>query len=178
MAIIVEGFDNSGKSTLAQSFGLDVQHPGPAPRNKWDEFKCLQAQAQQARLPIVMDRVTCISSQVYGGRLFEGHLKDALHEMLATQHCVLIYCRPPIERITDFNTHAKKGYDRPSDEAYLKKNAVRLVAQYDQLMNTVPHMRYDWTDPDPEVTQVAFDSQFTIGAWRRCQEKMRVLSQA
>lgn len=171
MAIIVEGFDNSGKSTLAESFGLEVIHPGLAPKGRYEESKCLEVQAKQARLPVVLDRVTCISTQVYGGRLFDPYLKSYLTDMLTTHHCVLIYCRPDLDRILDFSRHQSKGYDKPSQVDWLKKNAVRLVAQYDQLMSGIPHIKYDWADPDMSKVQLAYDAQFTIGAWRKCLTK-------
>lgn len=173
MAIIVEGFDNSGKSTLAKHFGLSIEHPGPKPRNVREENQCLETQSRMARLPIIMDRVTCVSSQIYANRLFEPKLMEALKDMLNTPHCILVYCRPSLERITDFSGHIQKAYDKASDVNWLQKNAVRLVAQYDQLMKQVPHIVFDWENPNWSQMQEVFDAQFTLGAWRQCQKSMQ-----
>jgi hypothetical protein len=176
VAIIVEGFDNSGKSTLAKSFNLEVIHPGPAPKGKWEEIRCLSEQAKNARLPVVLDRVTCISSQVYAGRMFDPILMDAMKNLLDTHHCIVIYCRPPIETIMDFRNHTVVAHDNQSQINWMQKNALRLVGLYDQLMNTIPHMLYDWTNPDQAILDSAFDAQFTIGAWRKCQSLMKLHS--
>jgi hypothetical protein len=178
VAIIVEGFDNSGKSTLAQNFGLEVLHPGPKPKGKWEEIRCLEEQQKSARLPVVLDRVTCISNQVYGDRMMEPYLKDAMDRLLSTHGCILIYCRPDLDSILDFSKHTVQAHDDLRQIEWMKKNALRLVSQYDQLMRSVPHMKYDWTKPDAGLLEEAFNSQFSYGAWKRCTDMMRRLSPA
>lgn len=173
MAIIVEGYDNSGKSTLAASFGLDVAHPGPRPKSFAEELKCLEEQLRECRLPTVMDRVTAISTPAYTGR-YEDRYREYLLKMLDTKHCVLIYCRPPIEVIKNFSRHIAKGYDDLKQLEWLERNADLVVGRYDAMMHTVPHMVYDYTKPDPQVVQAAYDAQFTIGAWKRCREIMAI----
>ena len=172
MAIILEGFDNSGKSTLAASVGLDVVHPGPRPKDFFEERRYLEKQEAEARTPIVMDRVTCVSTPMYSGRPMR-HYMPYLESLLQTRHCVMIYCRPKIESILNFEAHAVKGYDTDEKIRWLMKNAGLIVKRYDDLMATVPHLVYDWTNPDREVVQMAYDAQFTIGAWQRCIQMMR-----
>lgn len=171
MAIIVEGFDNSGKSTLARSFDLEVLHPGPRPRNFPEEVTCLNRQLDQARLPVVLDRVTCISTPSYTGKSFDGY-RHWLDRMLSTHHCILIYCRPPLEVIKNFSRHVAKGYDEEKQIRWLIEHAEEVVHRYDMLMAVTPHMKYDYTKPDLALCQAAFDAQFTLGAWKQCRNLM------
>jgi hypothetical protein len=174
MAIIVEGFDNSGKSTLAYYFGLDVLHPGPRPTTHNQEHHCLVDQLSHARLPVVLDRVTCISTPAYTGKSIAGYREWALR-LTETHHCILIYCRPDLEYITDFSRHKAKSYDDLKQLDWLSKNAKDIVARYDALMSTLPHMRYDWVNPDRSVVQAAYDAQFDYGAWLKCKSIMAAL---
>lgn len=143
--IILEGFDNSGKSTLAKRFGLEVIHPGPAPKTKSEELGCLMSQHSYSSKPIVHDRVTCISSQVYQGKVGDVRYMAWLKAMLSTPHCLLIYCRPPMETIIDMRQHEAKKYDTPEHLDKIARGASHFVEQYDALMSLVPHYRYDWT---------------------------------
>lgn len=172
MAIIVEGFDNSGKSTLAASFGLEIVHPGPRPKNQDEVNECLKLQVLQARFITVMDRVTAISHPCYAMRDPNDQEILSLTRMLNTKHCVLIYCRPPIEVIKDFSRHICKSYDEVSKINWLQDNAEKIVAQYDRLMSMVPHMKYDYTNPDPNVVKAALKCQLTPGEWQKCKELM------
>jgi hypothetical protein len=167
MAIIIEGFDNSGKSTLAESFGLEVLHPGPRPESVVAEMACIQHQLANASKPVVMDRVTCISSPAYAGnRPFHRLYKRHALQLVATPHCVIIYCRPPIETILDFSTHKAKAYDTRDSEMTLRRKARSIVGNYDGIMMHVPHLRYDYTNPDRKVVQLAYDAQHSLEAWK------------
>lgn len=171
MAIIVEGFDNSGKTTLAESFGLEIVRAGPKPKNWREEQRYIEDQQNQARCPVVLDRVTCLSQPIYRGSP-DPRYDRALNDLLKTHHCILIYCRPPLETILDFSKHQVKSYDDQKHLDWLKANARIIVDRYDAAMKRIPHMRYDWTSPDRSVVQWAYDAQFTIGAWKTCLDLM------
>ena len=168
MAIIVEGFDNSGKSTLARSLGFEVLHPGPRPKSLGEEYDCFVKQLDQARKPVVMDRVTCISTPCYTSKDWQNYA-HWVRRMTEMPHCVIIYCRPPIEAIKDFSRHICKGYDEAKHVQWLIDNAERVVDNYDLYMSQVPHMKYDYTDPNRVVIQMAQDAQFTIRGWNAWQ---------
>lgn len=165
MAIIVEGFDNSGKSTLAASFGLEVIHPGPRPRTFTEEHRCLEEQLRTASEPHVKDRVTAISSPCYTGHL-DRRYREYLDAMLSTRNCVLIYCRPPIEVIKDFSRHKPKSYDEAKQIEWLQKNVDKVVKNYDVWMRGFPHVVYDYTNPNRAAVQAAYDAQHSTQAWR------------
>lgn len=166
--IIIEGMDNSGKSTLANAFGLEIVHPGPAPKTKDQERVFLREQAENARLPIVMDRVTCISQQIYQKKLFDNEYMEYLSSMLETPHCVLIYCRPPDEIILDHSTHVAKDYDTPEQLEYLKQNGKQFIGSYDKLMYKLTHIRYNYTvDDENKLAEKVLSTQFHPSEWRK-----------
>lgn len=148
MAIILEGFDNSGKSTLAKSLAWPVVHPGPRPASPVEESKCLGDQHLQVFKDVVMDRVTAISQMAYTGDFTEIRKKYA--QQMA-KYGVLVYCRPPIEVIRNFDNHEIKSHDDEKWIQYIQENAIVIVARYDVIMSSLPHVVYDWTNPSAEV---------------------------
>lgn len=152
--IILEGFDNSGKSTLSKQFDLEVKHPGPAPQSYVEELDCLRKQLCLASQHIVHDRVTCISSQVYDGRLNDPWLSSWLNAMINVPKCVLVYCRPPLDVILDFSNHEVKEYDSPGHLEKIRRNAYEMVMRYDALINNVPHIKFDWTNPQVSLSEI------------------------
>ena len=166
MAIIIEGMDNSGKSTLAASFGLEIVHPGPRPSTWQDVLKCLDNQLAMCHRPIVMDRVTSISQPCYTGK-YDPIYAQYLNGMLSTQNCVLIYCRPPIQVIRDFSRHVPKSYDDEAKLKWLIANVDQIVDRYDSYMACFPHKVWDYTNVDMRVFYDAVDSLSFQGAWEK-----------
>ena len=164
MAIILEGFDNSGKSTLAASFGLRVVHPGPRPETPGEEAMCLDYQLETCGSNRVMDRVTSISTPCYTGN-FASLYTRYLDAMLSQPHCVLVYCRPPIDIIKDFSHHSAKSYDDEAKIKWLHDNTEVIVDRYDLYMAQFPHMIYDYTKPDYSVKDLALKTQSNLEAW-------------
>lgn len=143
--IILEGFDNSGKSTLAQKLGLPVKHAGGPPKDFRQLTTNLEEQLEYCGKPVVLDRVTCISDQVYGNKMFDLHLQAYLKQMLKCKSSVLVYCRPPIEAILNFTDHQVKDHDTAEHLEDIKTNAIRYIDRYDQLMSTIDHIKFDYT---------------------------------
>jgi hypothetical protein len=152
--IVLEGMDNSGKSTLAQLFELEVVHPGPAPKSTEEELNCLKDQNLLAGANnIVHDRVTCISSQVYKNKVFDPRYMSYLRSMQAAPGCVIVYCRPPDDLVLDFNNHKRKDYDTDEAIQLLADNATQYLRSYDRLMYNVPHLLYNYTISNNIVEQ-------------------------
>lgn len=166
MAIVVEGFDNTGKSTLARYFQLDIKHPGPRPKTPYEEATCLQLQLLQAGLPVVLDRITSISTACYGDRMEDTLLARYRQAMTRMPRCIVVYCRPPLGKILDFSTHESKDYDTSEQEAWLKSNAVAIVGRYDRLMSTIPHVTHDWTNPNWALINKAKLALYDYNDWR------------
>ncbi len=165
MSVILEGFDNSGKSTLAEMLKLDaeatVYYPGPKPVGIRAIRRQMRQQADWASEPnAVLDRVTIFSQSAYS----LGDTRQVLQLMFASlmemgafmrtiDNSLVVYCRPPIEKILDFSTHQIKSYDDHKKLKWLDANAERIVQRYDNLFKSFPHVVWDYTDPDPELYQ-------------------------
>lgn len=150
MAIILEGFDNSGKSTLAsylsEKLKMPIHHPGGPPKNDDEAFKCLDEQIKLAKEPIIIDRVTSISRQCYDkNKLFNVVLTDALKTLLNQPRAILVYCRPPTNVLHDWKGHETKDYDSTDHIEYIMDQADNIISNYDRLMAQVPHISHDWT---------------------------------
>lgn len=173
MAIILEGFDNCGKSTLATKLGFEIVHPGPAPKSWAEEEACMEEQLMNARLPVVYDRVTCISSQVYRNRVGDRVYLDYLNQMLMTPQCILIYCRPPDDVILNFDNHNVKAHDTLDHLKRIKDGAKHFLKSYDNVVRNVPHLVYNYTKPDDSVIQTATDCLMFNSEWKKWMSKQR-----
>lgn len=167
--IVLEGADNAGKTTLARRFsGIPVYSAGPSPKNEEEEKDCLLAQATRAIQPCVQDRLTCISQQVYTGRMFETKLGSILAQLIKTPTVIIVYCRPPDRVLMDLSTHTVKSYDTEEHLKVIMDNQHTFIDRYDALMSTIPHVLYDWTDPDIDVNgfiKRLIDSQLGEKQW-------------
>ena len=144
--IILEGMDGSGKSTIAQRIGLPVVQPGAPPKTKELEAWFFETQLKAAYgPPVVYDRVTCISQQVYRKRLFDPWYIDPLYKLTHTVGVVVVYCRPPDALLLDLTRLKAAEHDTPEMLQLVRDNAETFVNSYDELMQIVPHVRYDFT---------------------------------
>lgn len=147
--IIIEGPDNAGKSTLAHKLGLEYKHPGPAPINNFELNMCLHTQLQLMKLPIVHDRVTCISHQVYNEGWFNNHLlRQYLDQFIACKQVLFIYCRPSESHLMNFAHHKAKDYDTEDHIKRVINNQHQFIQLYDKIFESIPHIVYDFTDQD------------------------------
>lgn len=172
MAIILEGFDNSGKSTLAASLGLHVVHPGPRPRNDEETLVCLETQLMMCNMSVVMDRVTAISQPCYAMVPDFDRYRRYIERMVNTPYCIIVYCRPPIEVIKNFSNHVVKDYDDEDKVKWLEANADRIVSNYDELMSKTPHFKYDYTKPNMGIIDLAKEAQNDWRAWQYARDNL------
>lgn len=152
MAIILEGFDGAGKSTLASKLRFPVKHAGGPPKDEAALKACLVDQMMDCGLRVVRDRVTCISHQVYGNAMFDPMLMKALHAMLDCKNTVLVYCRPPDDIALDFTRHTIVEHDTAEHVAMVRANAQTFLERYDELMSKVTHVRYDYTKDGDNIS--------------------------
>lgn len=165
MGVILEGFDNSGKSTLADNLGKDagatVYYPGPKPVGISEIRQQLRQQAQWASEPsAVLDRTTLFSQQAYALGNLKGMAEFACGALMeigtiakTVQNSLVVYCRPPIEKILDFSTHKVKVYDDVKKIKWLEENAEAIIRRYDQMFSHWPHELWDYTNPNAELYQ-------------------------
>lgn len=125
---------------------------------------CLDYQLKTCNKNRVMDRVTSISTPCYTGN-FASMYRQYLDSMLSQVHCVLVYCRPPLKVIMDFSRHSAKSYDDETKIKWLYDNAEAIVSRYDLYMAQFPHVKYDYTNPDQALMDLAKNAQTSQEAW-------------
>lgn len=144
--IIVEGMDNSGKSTLAARLAYDLQGCVIANKRKPTEFNHFLQQiaiatASDAMMPTVLDRISLISEPVYGRLRGQRFNINELVPMWYMMNATIIHCRPPFERILHF--------DEREQMPGVIENARELYEAYDNVMKGVAHYQrvvtYDYT---------------------------------
>lgn len=155
--IIVEGMDNTGKSTLIKRLAKALpKHrmiisPGP---NQADQPQWIRTEIGIARTSAtIYDRHPLISEEIYGPRIRGiSHLTQHwphLWDMLVRDiYPTVIYCRPPRDEII------KTILEREQMEGVVE-NARTLIDMYDRfisekVMTTLPVYAYDFTN-DPKA---------------------------
>lgn len=128
--IIVEGLDNTGKTTLINQlapmfFLRQVKSLGPAPLLQHLEWIVTALNEEDTH--IIYDRFSVISESVYGvmlrGDSVFKNLSEDLLRLTLRKLPLIIYCRPPREAI--FNWGERPQMDR------VKENAASLLGRYD-----------------------------------------------
>lgn len=173
MIIVIEGAENSGKSTLAkklsEALGLEVVHPGGAPKNIAEAiYRCSEqhvASLSGSFVSFIYDRVTCISDKIYRGKpqyhsIFNEYLTFMMDD---EQNVIFIFCRASDERMKCFDDHEMKEHDTVEAIEYAKDNISRIIKEYDDLIAEhvdKPNVcRYDF-EADPNG--VAFEELVRI----------------
>lgn len=140
MIVILEGADNSGKSTLAKKLGqglkIDVVHPGGPPKNIIEVIARCEEQSAVFDLStdvnIIFDRVTCISDLIYRGRPEYNKIFKCFHKQLMTaENVVVIYCRPSDNRLKNFDDHIQQDHEDAAVVQHAKDNVDRIISGYD-----------------------------------------------
>ena len=109
MLIVIEGMDNTGKTTLAQRLSKDL---GIRYRHN-DRYECVDDALEYLlkhtlplSAPVIIDRLTPISEAIYGKVLrgqsmFMGLHMASLSALLNTGNCVVM-CKPPLDAVQEF----------------------------------------------------------------------------
>lgn len=164
--IIVEGLDNSGKSTLAAylsaELGLPIHHPGGNPKSKEEVIERANF-ALDNHDKYIFDRTPFITEAVYCVlRNEDSWLADQkeLYARFENLQPVLIYCRPPDNYVLDMRKHGLKDYDTPEYIEQLTTKHRSLLRIYDMLMRKLPCIAYDYTSDAPQnlLKRVKYES--------------------
>ena len=110
MAILLEGPDNSGKTTLAEQLttatGFPIWHAGdPATPDDFQERLLTDIAIMQQN--IIMDRCMIISETIYATVLGRQQLFDSrqwfrkIQALEQVDNLLIIFCLPPLEQIMD-----------------------------------------------------------------------------
>ena len=154
--IVVEGMDNTGKTTLVEYLEealmlVAEKSPGPAEPDShaewllWIEESLLRADTEHA----IYDRYPCISEYIYGPAVRGMNIlrdTDYLARFLLCRPLV-IYCRP--------SDHIIKRFGDREQMNGVKEKAKKLLEDYDHLYNwlfdRVAVMKYDWEVQEPQA---------------------------
>lgn len=155
MAIILEGPDAAGKTTLARwlvDMGMEIVVTGGAPRS-------LEALIQHCHRQVnacedrrnVIDRISPISHPIYNPA-YRGNemLAVYLGMMINRDDVVVVYCRPPTDALMKPEKHQWKDYDTEEDKQKILNNQMVYIDLYDEAFAAIPHVCYDYTIRDSD----------------------------
>lgn len=152
--IILEGPDNSGKSTLGAGLksllGWKFEHGKrfhvyDISDHGRGEAVYREALVQLTPRPIILDRCYAIGENIYGpivrGHNNLNHRALDILRTLANSQSLIIYCRPPIENIVGTTKEEMPG---------VKENLEAITKTYDRVMDVLEKsgafvIRYDYT---------------------------------
>jgi len=149
MIIILEGFDESGKSALAKKLseriGFNVSHPGKRPFDMDDALRMADIQSGLIHFAkdvnLILDRVTCISSDCYTWRTTDLFAKHQM-QIINSEYVKVIYCKYNGAPLT------VSEHDRNGSVDFARKNKEQIIERYNQLFAGIPHCEYDYTNPN------------------------------
>ena len=135
--IIIEGMDNTGKTTLAKRLAKDLDLLYINNRKKPNGWPDLDRDVYHfcwisSIFSTVFDRWAAISEAIYG-RVLRGKEPNRdeyiqLHKFSARENPLVIYCRPKDSTILNFQEDQMDG---------VKERAKELIIAYDEEMNFV-----------------------------------------
>lgn len=148
--IIIEGMDNSGKTTLCKSLSKTYGLPLDTSGRLKTLSECVQFQihCMVSSELIIYDRMRIISEGVYGplirNRNVFGDKWGSYLEVFMRTNPLVIYCRPPNEKILEFGE--REQMDGVIDHSR------QLLSRYDAVMNeiknfTTNYVVYNYVDP-------------------------------
>jgi hypothetical protein len=159
MAIVLEGPDNAGKTTLAQALQSAIPchyvHAGGPPASSQVELDCLAKQQALFLEPdAVLDRVTCVSQSVYNPSESMDPIRRHARAHMVHQGVLLVFCRPSTDRLMRTNDFTWR-VDEPDElKQKIVHNQQTFVMRYDHVMAVTPHVHYNFEEPGI-ATQIA-----------------------
>ena len=158
MIIVVEGADHSGKTTLSQAiadkFSWPRIHPGGPPKSIHERnvkmaeqlVRCVKCDIKNIPMPIVYDRITCISDPVYRFNIMDV-VCMSFRESMIKYDMRVIFCRPPEAVMMEAAKHHElKSHDTEEQVQLVHKHQKDFIKGYDNLMKDVSCRLYDFTE--------------------------------
>lgn len=140
MKIVVEGMDNTGKTSLievlSKEFMLPVIHsPGPVTRNEMNEWLRKVGRMDE----VICDRHPVISEAIYGPAIRGENILGEDPKTWFKDKYYIIYARPPMKAI-------RGNFESRHQMTGVHENFSRLLEAYDDLFLTWGSaIVFDWT---------------------------------
>lgn len=146
MAIVLEGPDNSGKSTLAEKLhvvtGWPIVHAGGPPQTEEEVRTRLINDLSLMQQRVIMDRSFILSDMVYAPILRHTNSFDPrkyvrliqaldMHE----QNFLLLFCDGPDRVLLDMSTHIRKPHETDIHVAAMRRNKDQILHSYRAMFN-------------------------------------------
>lgn len=145
--IIVEGIDNTGKSTVIEVIGKTFKIPAARSNMAGATVKDMKqwiAWAESCPRPLILDRHPAISDFVYGN-VIRGKSESSIEFAQESRagH-FLIYCCPTLESI-------QESFGDREQMKGTHENLEKLYTSYESLMEQLePDFYYDWRNPQSQ----------------------------
>lgn len=147
MIVIIEGLDNSGKSTLCRHYheNVNLTIVKPIPRKSPEEALIQTIQLLSIPVDVVFDRINLISEAVYGPTIRSTKFPEELFEVgiqaLIDVHATIVHCCADPE----------PWGDRAQMDGVIN-NWIRLNERYFIVMEIlrqagIPVKSHDWKNP-------------------------------
>lgn len=158
--IIIEGMDNSGKSTLAlaiaKRLNMNVQESEGPPRSSQEiNDRCRRYEGLQNTILV---RHPVVSNAIYGQFRPEGDpiLPDVRDTFYAGKH-LIVYCDPLDRSLTD---HIIKDHDTPEHLAMIRERQVDIRLLYRNWAIRHAHILYRIGDDMDRVVEMVYDATY------------------
>lgn len=139
MNIVLEGPDNSGKSTLASFLAAHIRRPivaSEGPDQYPGEINDRIRRYEYFR-GVIFDRHPCISQPIYGRYRSATEVDQRLIHRFMDSRPLFIYCRG-----RDLANHVEKKVDTPEHLASVKANHSMICRAYDEWAVQHAHLWY------------------------------------
>jgi thymidylate kinase len=141
MKIVIEGYDSTGKSTLAKALaerlGLEVLEAGPKPES--EAAAIADALYQLNAKGVINCRITPLSNLAYQTNISPGTRLQLWRVVSDYIRCGTIF----IHCTSESGAHDIKDYDTTEHLDYIEKNKDAIRVRYEALFSLIPHFTYD-----------------------------------
>jgi adenylate kinase family enzyme len=146
MAIILEGPDNSGKSTLAEKLhtatGWPIVHAGGPPQSEEEIRTRLINDLSLMQQRVIMDRSFILSDMIYAPILrrvnsFEPRKYVRMIQAMDMHepNFALIFCDGPDRVLLDMSKHIRKPHETELHVAAMRRNKDQILQSYRAMFN-------------------------------------------
>lgn len=158
MKIILEGPDNAGKTTFADSIKLlltqevHYAHPGGAPKDVTDEIWHLDDQLCTAKDAgdVIFDRVTSISQAIFNPAqtMMQDSVRSTYLAQMLKSGCMVIYFRPSTDFLMRTDQFTWREGESEEHKQKIIQNQMTFIERYDLMMAKIPNIIYNFEETE------------------------------